>query len=105
MKPPYLLLYFLDHKGVLGTILIPVLAKEDTAPPPTRTPRVHTFMFPVPEHDMETLRYKVVVDSSASTALVSAMSRTLLDSLSLMAFKNKRTLPQVPRAGKPPFFQ
>jgi hypothetical protein len=74
---------FLDHKGVLGTILIPVLTEEATAPPPTKTSRVHTFMFPVPEQDMETWRSKVVVESATATALASAMACTLLDSLSV----------------------
>ena len=68
---------------MLGTILIPVLNEEATAPPATKTPRVHTFMFSVPEQGMEPWRSKVVVDSAAATALASAMSRTLLDSLTV----------------------
>jgi len=74
---------FLDHKGVLGIIQIPVLTEKATAPPPTRTPQVHTLRFQVPEHDMETWHSKVAVDSVTTTALASAMARTLLGYLSL----------------------
>jgi hypothetical protein len=72
---------FLDHKGVLGNIRIPVLTKEATAPPPPRTPRVPTLLFPIPEHAMETWRSKVAVDSSTAITLSSAMARSLLDCL------------------------
>ena len=73
---------FLDHKGILGTIRIPVLTEGDTATLLTRKRRVHTFKSSVPEQDMETWRSKVAVDSATATALASAMARTLLDSLS-----------------------
>ena len=46
------------------------------------TLRVHTFKFPVPEHDMETWRSKVADDSAPATPLALAMARRLLDSLS-----------------------
>jgi len=68
---------FLDYKGVLGNTFIPVLTQEATAPPPTKKSRVHTFVFPIPDHDMKTWRSKVAVDSAAATALASAMTRTL----------------------------
>jgi len=73
---------FSVHKGVLGIIHIPVLTGEVSTPPPTMTPRVHTFKFPVPEEDIETWRSKVAVDSATVTALASVMASTLLDSVS-----------------------
>jgi hypothetical protein len=47
---------FLHHKGVFGTILIPVLTEEVTTLPPTRRHWVHTFIIPVPEQDMLALQ-------------------------------------------------
>ena len=85
---------FLEHMGVLGTILLPVLTEEATAPSPTRTPRIHTFTFPVPEQDMETWRSKVAVESATATALASATARTLLESLSIDDYQRQHdTLP------------
>jgi len=69
---------FLDHKGVIGTIRIPVLTEEASAPPPPKTPRVPTLLFPVPEHAMETWRSQVAVDSSTAITLSPAMSRSRL---------------------------
>ena len=43
---------FFDHKGVLGTIRIPV--GRDTANPLTKTLWVYTFKFIVPKLDIET---------------------------------------------------
>jgi len=65
----------------LGAIRIPVLVEGVTATPPTMTPRVHTFKFFVPEHDMETWCSKVAVELATVTALALAMARTLQDSL------------------------
>jgi hypothetical protein len=72
---------FLDYKGVLGTIHLPVLTEEAVALPLAWTPRVPTLLFPVSEHAMKTWRSKVAVDSSAVIALLSAMARSLLDCL------------------------
>jgi hypothetical protein len=66
---------FLDYKGVLGIMLIPVLTEEATALHTPRTPRVHTLMFLVSEKAMETWRSKVAIDSSTAVALSSAMAR------------------------------
>jgi hypothetical protein len=74
---------FFDHKGVPGIIHIPVLTEEVIAPPPPRAPRVPTLLFPVPEQAMETWRFKVAVESAATTiALSSAMAQSMLDCMS-----------------------
>jgi hypothetical protein len=96
---------FLDHKGVFGTILIPILTEGVTATPFTRTPRVHTFKFHIPEHDMETWCSKVVVDSATATALASAMARTLLDSLSTVNNQRQQDTFPTPKVWKPLFYQ
>ncbi len=66
----------------MGTIYISVLTREVTTPSPTRTPRVNTIKFLVPEQGMETWLSKVAMESATATALASAMASTLLDSLS-----------------------
>ncbi len=77
-----LLTPFLYHKGVLETILLSVLTEEATVPPPARTPRVVTFLFPVLEQAMETWRSKVAIDSAVAIAFSSAMARSILVFLS-----------------------
>ena len=54
-------------------------------------------MFLVPEHDIETWRSKVAVDSAAATALASVMAHTLLDSLSVDGNQGQKDTPPSPQ--------
>ena len=66
---------FIDQKGVLGSILLPILTEEAKARPTDMTPRVPAFRYPIPDHTMEKWRLRVTVDSSAAISLSTAMAR------------------------------
>jgi hypothetical protein len=90
----------LKHEGVLGTILLPVLTEEATAPLPAMTLRVPTFLFPVPEQAMRPWRSKEAVDSSVDIAISSAMARTLLDFLPFDINQGQSDPPPIPQGVK-----
>ena len=72
---------FLDHKGVMGTLQLPISIGSDLPPPIARPPRVPIFRYPIPEHTLDGWRSKIAVDSHGAIALAQAMGQSLLASL------------------------
>ena len=72
---------FLDHRGVQGTLSLPIAIGPDFPPPSPRPPRVPTFRYPIPEHSLDAWKSKVAIDSHGAIALAVATGHALLASL------------------------
>jgi hypothetical protein len=72
---------FLDHRGVLGTLSLPICIGPGLPPPSPRPPRVPTFRYPIPEHSLDAWKSKIVIDSHGAIALAVAKGHALLASL------------------------
>ena len=72
---------FLDHRGVMGTLHLPIPPPEALSPPLRRPHRVPLFRYPIPELALDEWKSRVTVDSHASMMLAKAMGHSLLASL------------------------
>ena len=64
---------FLDHKGVMGSLQLPISIEPEIPPPIAQPPRVPTFRYPIPDHTLEEWKYKFAVDSHGPIELARAM--------------------------------
>jgi len=72
---------FLDHRGVLGTIQLPIPIRPDLPLPNTRPPRVPTFRYPIPEHTLEGWKSEIAVDYHGAIAMAQTLGHSMLASL------------------------
>ena len=72
---------FLDHKGVMGSLQLPISIEPDLPPPIARPPRFLTFRYPIPDHTLDGWKAKIAVDSHGDIELARAMGQSLLASL------------------------